>query len=41
MKAIGWLIQSSVASLWAGFWFCIGWDAARTLIPWLLGALGR
>lgn len=45
MKAIRWMLEISVCSLWAGFWACIGWDAARRLvpeiIPWLQEAFAR
>ena len=44
-EAWGWMWKISVCSLWAGFWACVGWDAARRLMPeiiwWAQGALGR
>jgi len=31
----------AVGACLAGFFGYFGWDAAQTLLPWLLGALGR
>lgn len=36
-----WLVTISVIGLWFGFWHYVGWDAARTLVPWVLRAAGR
>ena len=45
-QAFDWMWKISVCSLLAGFWACIGWDAARRLRlvelvqPWVQEALG-
>jgi len=36
-----WLVAISVLGLWFGFWHFVGWDVARTLVPFVLKAAGR
>lgn len=36
LKELHWLWTITVFSLALGFWGCIGWDVARTLIPIVL-----
>ena len=32
-----WIVTITVVGLWFGFFHYVGWDAARTLLPFLLG----
>ena len=41
LEGIKWLLTISVVGLWLGFFQYIGWDAARTLVPFVLEVLGK
>jgi len=41
VEGLKWLLTISVLGLIFGFWQFVGWDAGRTLIPCLLGGLGK
>ena len=39
--ALKWLLTISVIGFWFGLWHFVGWDVARTLMPFALNALGK